>query len=442
MPYRAGPGSGMFSSYAFPDTRPKIDVGGVIDAFTGGASSLIHGAYIRQRQKMLDQQARDQIAYQHQRDQIADTRYEQARQDRIGQQDREFGLKAESERHRFIEAGGIPASTTVDTTPNTTDISSGFKPNLPTSLQPNAPAGAGGGIGTDQSPIARAMTAGVPTSVAPTAAPTAAEVPSRATTTPESFDPTRSAAYERGVAVQQIRNDGYVTRDEARQEFQTAQQQARLDAQQRGREYMAGQALTRLKASLAARGATGKGGTAMTGGQAELARQRAATGLLDQMGGSYDAAVSALNGPDGEQFRNLGVEPRHLMYAHSQYVSTATTRALRLQSGLTGMTPEQSKAAIDSTRKLVGGSQPPAASGPTSPPPSTSNAPTAPVPKRLARPGTPAAPTDKGTAPGSSSSGDDFTDDEVKAAYTAGMRTDKDITAWIIQRRRKKVGTA
>lgn len=56
--YRAGPGGGLFGSNVYGDSRPKVDVGGAIDAITGTALSLTQQAY--QRKVAEAAQAREQ----------------------------------------------------------------------------------------------------------------------------------------------------------------------------------------------------------------------------------------------------------------------------------------------------------------------------------------------------------------------------------------------
>jgi hypothetical protein len=212
--YRAGAGSGLFGSYAYGNTRPQINVGSAIDAFANGASSLIHAAYQRKRQEAVDQQQRDQVAYQRQRDQIADSRYEQGRQDRLSQEDRQFQLGQLRIDAANARAGYVPPTTKFDATPVSTDFSSEFSPNLPTSLQtkgPGAPIPMAGGVGTDRSPIARAMSAGVSSSVSPSQQPTAspAPPPSRLITVPGHFDPNATPAAVRTQQAIKARAEAY-----------------------------------------------------------------------------------------------------------------------------------------------------------------------------------------------------------------------------------------
>ncbi len=468
MPYRAGPGSGMFGSYAYPDTRPRIDVGGALDAFTTGASSLIHAAYQR---KLLDAQvARENQNLDLQRQRVALDQQRETREQ--ANADREFGLKQTAERHRFIEAGGIPASEDVDTSPNTLDISSGFKPNLPTGLQTFA------GPNDGMTPIQRAMNAGVPRSVSPAAmadqravnasvpesvSPDAgspsttqpAPVPNRLRLTAESYDPTKGAAYERAISLQELRNEGYMTRaeftaganaDRDASKAKTAQSLEDLKAQHQK------ELASINNAARAARTGAAGGSRAMTAGQLEKLRENMAAGIIDRTGGSYDAATEFLNSPDGKWYRDQGVTPAHLSFAHSQYVQGTTNRLLRLQTGLTALTPREAKAAYDSTRALVGApaTPPPATNG--SPPqtaPNTApasrpapaaatpvNPPSNATPRTLVKPGAPSPKRD------TSSSGDDITDQELIEAYNAGKRTNADLRAYVMaQRAKRKAGT-
>ncbi len=464
MPYRAGPGPGLFGSYTFPDSRPKIDVGGILDAAANGASSLIHGAYMK---RLAD--ANMQIAQREQADRDQQVAIEQAREAREGQTaDREFGLKAEAERHRFIEAGGIPESTQFNyTTPNTDDVTSGYQANVPKGVQPYNPAGAGPGLGTDQSPIARAMSAapGVPQSVAPT--PPAA--PPRATTTPESFDPMRNVTTARQLAVQDLRNQGWDTRENIRAETAAARD-AQKAAQQRSNLEFSKKAdadrdetVARIRAG--ASGAKGGGGArAMTAGQREQMVEKHALGLLDSNGGSYDSAIAYLNSPEGKSLRDEGMTPNHLAYAHSQYEKgqrpTISQVTGLLNSGAAPDVPSAARTVqqADSAVKVM--RSPRQIVGPTSatPSPTAKQSPavqqaTSPIAVPGADPRTgrslarPAKPTSTGPVAGSATKppaaptpapATPYTDEEVSAAMKAGAKTEQAVHDYITKRRAAK----
>lgn len=466
-PYRSGPGNGLFGSHAYSDSRPKIDVGGALDAFTQGASTLIQAAYQRKllERQMAQQEQQMEIQRQH-------LGIEQSREAReSANQEREFGLKDRAEQHRALEAGITPATTTYDTTPSSIDFSREFNPALST------PAPSGG------SDIARAMSANVPSSVAPQSQQPLTTSGMRLKTTPESFDPTKAAAYQRGVSVQQLKNEGYMTKEEAdaaaRARLSEAHDQRVASMRQSAQAW--GTALARLKAALA----TTKGGIAkaMSGTQEEKGRVAAGLDLIDNAGGSYDDAVRFLNSDEGKVLRERGVTPYHLYQAHAQYVDRTSAQAGRLQTGLFSVPADSAVNVVKGTRRQLAQpnvtpqatpSQWPQLQPITSPfataggsvpltgkatgdidlrepvqapikavvrPGVKTSAPPAPAP------GTPrAAPvaTPATHAPSAAASAvpakDDFTDDEIADALKAGKSSAADVAAFIAGQRKKKRG--
>jgi hypothetical protein len=397
MPYTAQSQSLFGAPGAPTPPRNPIDVAGAVDALTSGATSLIHGAMLRRNTENEIAYRNNELALQKQREQ----RETDAQQAQLAQQ-------ALGERHRFIEAGGIPAHTSTTPVAGTAPIAA-LNPLQPT---PTAP---------QPSRIGSAMTSGLPSvgampgvQVTPASAPeTGAPAASTATVyhpenteTPESYDPARGASYARGMMMQQLRNEGWTTRDAARGEVQNELLEKRLKAQQDGREFMAQkkEGLVKLKAALD----QAKTGTAraMSGNQMEKSRQQAAEGLLDKVGGSYDEAKNLLdNTEQGQALRKLGVEERHLMYAHSKLTTASTGQAVRLQTGPDGKKPTEAVRAIEDTRRLVGGGSRAGAGNSGGP-----------------------------TAPG----GDDFTDDEIADAMKAGKTKPDDLRSYVTQQRSKK----
>lgn len=372
-PYRAGPGSGLFGGYVTPPNRPWIDVGSTLDALGGAVSNIIRSAYDRKLREQAQREREEQIAYQRQRDTIADQRYDAEQQRKQSEADREFGLKQQAEQHRFIEEGGTPATTSFDTTPSAIDFSREFTP----SVTPAAPTGIGA------SPIGRAMLGGTQASVAPVAQQPTAPA-SRLSTTPESYDPTRAAGYARAM-------DPAILRAEVAGEHDAAV----ADRMMKGRLFAAQAAkdLAKYKAGLGI--GTGRGGRiggAMTATALESARNNAALGLLDRTNGSYDEAERILTTtPEGESLRQLGVEPRHLMFAHSKYVGTLTHEAMRLQGGTYGMPPDSAVANVARTRSLAAPSAQPVA------PPWTNLQLNSPLPSSGASPNDPSLDRGAGT---------------------------------------------
>jgi hypothetical protein len=105
--YRSSEGGGLFNSHIWPNSRPQIDLAGGLDALGNATSMSIRNAFRRKR--VAQQMDLEQQAAEEQRQQLA--LEQQRHNDESINRDREFGLKTEAERHRFIEAGGIPAHT-------------------------------------------------------------------------------------------------------------------------------------------------------------------------------------------------------------------------------------------------------------------------------------------------------------------------------------------
>lgn len=345
--------------------RYSVDIPGAIDSLANSASSLIHAAYLR---KM----ARNEVAHRDAREKIMDDRYAADQATKDSQWQQEHDLRVETARRQDMTSGITPGK-------KETTVAQGTPAQLP-QVQGQA------------SPIQSAMGAPAPGSAiqqTPSSAPAPAvnmalpQPTLQTTTTPDSYDPTKAAGYVRSVETARIR--GETMREVAQQ---------RIAAQQAGREFMANAAihLAQVRAQLAAKAKTAGGiSKAMTGNVMERAREQAAIGLIDRTNGSYDdaAALLAEDSPTGKQLRDLGVEPRHLMFGHAQYVRGAVGNATRLQAGPLMMTPGEAVGAVKETRELVGGpgAKPAAAAAPA--PAATVPAP---APKKLVAPAPAAAP--------------------------------------------------
>jgi hypothetical protein len=192
-----------------------VDVGDAILALGQGASSLIRQAYLRKqaqaelaRQQMLDQQQREQIAYQrqqheaetayqHQRDTVTDRQHEREYADKQEQSARDFGLKKEDARIKALQAGITPGTSEIQYTPQPTGDF--FKPPSDAEL--------GGTL------IGRTMRQ-----------PTPPKPGVQITQTPESYDPMHAAKAIQGLADIQARAD-YQARNQ-----RTLQDQKQEDA--------------------------------------------------------------------------------------------------------------------------------------------------------------------------------------------------------------------
>jgi hypothetical protein len=264
--------------------------------------------------------------------------------------------------------------------------------------------------------------------------------------TAESYDPTRAGTYQRGVAVQELRNEGWDTREniiaQNRAEVARTRAKQQMDAAQFAKDWHI--QVAQINANARTSGVNGR--KPMTGNQAEQTARNAAIGLVGKFDGSVDAAQDWLKNTDeGQTFqKDTGVRPDHLMFAREQFVKGMTSAAVRLQPGPTGLNPDDAVDAVITSRNRV-----------ISPPADTSSAsakPTAAGSQPARRPtvveptprSAPVRPTPSDTVSRTADSdslstpAEDFTDDEVRAAYRAGMRKDKEIANWIQAQRAKR----
>ncbi len=344
MPYRAQ-GGGAYGSSVYPDSRPRIDVGQILDAAGNATQSVIHSVLLRRQAENAIAMQKNQQAMEQQR--IGIERDRETRE--AARQDADLALRRESERHRFLENGGIPAHEDVQPVGGTATVQAS-----PTPISPIRRAmGAGDASAIPGVQVTPSDASG---SIAPVAQPSTTDVYHNETVqVPESFNPTRAAAFQRGVAIQELRNEGLATKEEHRQQFQAEQQEKRLAAQQKGREFAAtaAQQLARLKATLSNKG-NGAIPKAMTGNAREAAMQSTAAGLLEQFDGSLDQATEFLeNDAAGQKLAKEGLEVRHLIAARGKYVTTATNQAVRLQTGANGLPADKAVDAVAGTRKKV-----------------------------------------------------------------------------------------
>jgi hypothetical protein len=393
MPPYTAQSQSLFGAPGAPTPpRNPVDVAGAVDALTSGATSLIHGAMLRRNTENEIAYRNNELALQKQREQ----RETDAQQAQLAQQ-------ALGERHRFIEAGGIPAHTSTTPVAGTAPIAA-LNPLQPT---PTAP---------QPSRIGSAMTSGLPSvgampgvQVTPASAPeTGAPAASTATVyhpenteTPESFDPARGASYSRGMMMQQLRNEGWTNRTEAKAEADAEKSQdhdTRVAAMR-----TTAQASAEKIARIRAAAATSKTGVskAMTGNKIAEGQISGAEDLISSAGGSYDEAVKMLNSTEqGKMLRDQGVNEYHLSQAHSKWLKEGTKQAIGLQRGADGLKPTAAVGALTTTRQLVGGGS-----------------------------------KARGTT---HSGGDDFTDDEIADAMKAGKTKPDDLRSYVTQQRSKK----
>lgn len=346
MPYTSNPG-GLFNSGVYPDTRPRIDVGSILDALGQGAGSIIHAAMVRKSMENEQGFRRAQLGLEQQREQRE-----------AAMADQDFQFRKEQERHRFIENGGIPGGTSLQNEPT------GQAPITPLTVQ-----------SLPSSPIRQAMTGGAgapPTSAAAlpitttpsasdttiTSAPATINTPT-AVTTPDTYDPTRSAAYIRARDVAELHNSGLLTRDEARQQFLADQQSARLAAQQAGRAYAA-QAAKGLydykRAHPMPKSATAR---AMTAGQEHAMHVTLAQGFIQAHGGDLNAALDTFrNSDEGKQLAAQGLTENDLLEGSTkvkpdQSADKRTNQILGLVKAGQAPTVEAADSTVTAARKLA-----------------------------------------------------------------------------------------
>jgi hypothetical protein len=307
------------------------------------------------------------------------------------QQAWERNFRQMQEQHRFIEAGGIPAQTIPG--------SGEQMPIAPVNPSPmrsvrEGVAGAAPSIG-DYQPTLTPGSSGVPVTPAQTATIRTPEQQ-----IPETYDPTRSAAYARSMAVADLRNEGLYTRAELQAEAARRRSSAHDQrvAGMRAAATRGAQVIAKMKIDATA-GSPIK--SAALSAQAERGRLAAAADVINNAGGSLDEATSFLSSDDpaAKTLRDNGVTPYHLMQAHSQYVSQTAKQAMGLQSGALGVEPDSAVMQVDSTRKLLG------------------------------------RPRARLRAPSSDST---YTDDEIASAMKAGKTTPADVRAYITQQRQQR----
>jgi hypothetical protein len=383
MPYTAAPGPGLFGTYSLPDSRPRIDIGSVLGALGQGVGSIVH-QHLLMKQAAIENSLRQAQAA---RDN-AMIDIERQREARAAEQQAwERNFRQMQEQHRFIEAGGIPAQAIP-----------GSSEQVPITPVSPSPLGRSPGAPTAIGNFQPTLTPG--SSGLPVAPPQSATVSTPTQTIPESYDPTRSAAYARSTAIADLRNQGLYTRAELQAEG-AAQRSAAHDqrvAAMRAAANRGAQAIAKMK--IDARGATPIKSAALSA-QAERGRLAAASDVINNAGGSLDEATAFLagNDPAAKTLRDNGVTPYHLMQAHSQYVSQTAKQAMGLQSGALGVEPDSAVMQVDSTRKLLG------------------------------------RPRARLRAPASDST---YSDDEIANAMKAGKTTPGDVRAYITQQRQQR----
>ncbi len=242
MPYRAQ-GAGQFGGTVFPDTRPQVDVGGILDALGSGANSIIQTNLAKnqtlrnnaiqnaqiaretaQQNAEMDLRNREFTAEQAQRT-IENQRADAAAKAAQGNAATELEIKR-AQAGYVPPVAAVPASATggaqvtgsVPTPSGLSPIASAMAPTAPLTTAPST------GPGGVQLPGMYAA-GGAPTptqEVAPATSPTLSRAPIAETPgTPGAaahYDPEQAAKYVQATAVANARALGMTTAEEVREQ--------------------------------------------------------------------------------------------------------------------------------------------------------------------------------------------------------------------------------
>jgi hypothetical protein len=353
MPYRAAQG-GQYGGGVYPDSRPRIDVGQILDSIGGGATSLIHATMLRKQTENEAALRQGQLALEQQRE---------SRE--AANQSAQLDMQKEAHRQSAIAQGFIPAHQSFDTTPNTADTSAGLTPTAPQLLPSATPPAVAPGATAPTSAIGRAFQyQGAPVGgAAPAASPAA---PSRVTDVPESYDPERNAALIRGRTIQELRNEGMlgtanVRADASRDNASTRADAARDVADKRAKSAEIAKNANVQIAQIRAKSRDSSPIKRMANGNVmNTIAERTAEGLISEHGG-YEGAKAYIDSddPDAVKLRNTPNLPiswhQYLDNAHTKSINQQTKDALKAQSGANGLAPEKAVEAVQKTGRLIRG---------------------------------------------------------------------------------------
>ena len=299
MPQYQAQGGGAFGGTVFPDSRPRVDVGGILDALGSGATSLVQqhlmatqAANERARQASQDAFARDQ-AQKEQAFREKTLAAEQGQHDIENQRASDAAKAEQQQRDReFLEKGGVLATPGTPGTPGIQGLHAAMSSasqapvTLPMPQVPNQ-------TGASTVPPSSTVTMQGPPAVmrAMTTAPTPAVAPTAPV--PEHVDQQKAANYVTTLARAQAQGVNQATHD------------ARVDTSRRwalttGAYYRQqlqdardADAAARQKAGLAAKGA-------VSGAAQEKVKDATATALMQQYGGDAAEVDAFLRTPEGK----------------------------------------------------------------------------------------------------------------------------------------------
>lgn len=331
-PYRAQLG-GLEGSGVYPTASAAPDWAGIINAAAGGASSLIHGAFVRKL-------ARNQQALAVQKEAREQQRVDQENDFRM----REMGQKDEELRLKKLTSGVTPSTTT--TTPAMPGADVTVKADLPAAmpgvatLEPGASPAAPVPVPPDQrQSIARLR---VPAQ------------PSTSLTTPESYDPTKAAGYVKTIDVAKLKTDAATQAQAAARAGSMArvERSAELAAQ---RQLEHDQRVQKGKAAIVARG--------LTANALETWRKQMADGVIQNHDGDLNAAEDFLANDDlGRKYAVRGLSGEDLYAAAGRFRAAAGRAATGI---LSSTSPERAVEKVGQVRKLMRPGGPAAAAGGT-----------------------------------------------------------------------------
>lgn len=206
--YRSNPG-GLYNSGVVPDSRPQIDIGGLLEAAGAGTGSIIHAVMARRlaQNQMQTQQAELGLRQQQAAREDAATAWQQKHQQATLDQ------ATLAEHHRFLEAGGVPEHTedqptygsvaTGQTMPiqSLAPVQSPVRKAMASGLQRSGPPS------TDASALPVSVVGSTPAPVASPSAPvvTEGQTGTRPVKVGETVDPSRNIVTQRALSVASAR---------------------------------------------------------------------------------------------------------------------------------------------------------------------------------------------------------------------------------------------
>lgn len=376
-PYRAQLG-GIEGSGQYVTGSGAPDYAAMIQAIAGGASSLIHNAYLRKLANRQNAAATAQREFENKRQSEQDAReVAKAKADAEDRRQR-LALDAEKLRIEKVKAGFTPAHE---------------------EAVPDTPAGP---VQTIDLPVAAGQ---------PAAPPLRLRTPAMRGGTvqmPEEYDPTKAEGYVKAIDTQALRTT-------AAEAARKANQDAAMERLERSAELTAQRQLDHDKRT----GASKAGARGLTANALEAWRKSMADGIIQNLDGDLSAAENFLaNDEKGRTYAVRGLTGEDLFAAAGRFRSQAARAATGI---LSSTSPERAVEKVGQVRRLM---TPGGASKAGAKPDSTKAAPAA-APAPVTPPARAAAPP---SAPPASGAKNTISKAEAEALKKLGWK-DADITA-------------